>query len=75
MAGSVNAVKTIAVRPAVTAITGGSGNVPVSVAEDATSTTLSILSVVAPIAVASLLVLFFTWVFWYFFLRTPPKKD
>lgn len=74
VAGGVNAVKTVAVRPAVTATTGGAGNVPVSVAEDATSTTLSVLSVVAPIAVGSILVLFLTWVFWYFFLRTPSRK-
>ncbi len=74
VAGGVNAVKTIAIRPAVTATTGGAGNVPVSVAEDATSTTLSVLSVVAPIAVGSILVLFLSWVFWYFFLRVPSKE-
>src|SRR3989337_3990592 len=34
VAGSVNAVKTLAVRPAVTVTTGGAGNVPVSMAEE-----------------------------------------
>lgn len=74
VAGGVNAVKTVAVRPAVTATTGGAGNVPVSVAEDATSTTLSVLSIVAPIAVGSILILFLTWLIWYFFLRTPSRQ-
>lgn len=52
VAGSVHAVKSVAVRPAVTATTGGSGNVPVSIAEDLISTLLSILSVVIPLLIA-----------------------
>lgn len=79
MAGSVHAVKTVVIRPAVGIATAGVGNVPVSMAEDVTSTTLSVLSIVMPIAVISIVVLFFTWVFWYLFLRTPekpgPKQD
>lgn len=73
VAGGVHTVKTVAVRPTVTATTGGAGNVPVSVAEDATSTTLSVLSVIAPIVVGSLLVLFLTWAIWFFFLRSPSE--
>lgn len=57
VAGSVHAVKAIAVRPAVTAATGSLGNIPVSMAEDATSTVVSFLSVVLPVVVACLLVL------------------
>src|SRR5512143_2842386 len=34
VAGSVHVAKSAAVRPAVTAVTGGAGNVPVSIAED-----------------------------------------
>lgn len=79
MAGSVHAVKSVAIRPAVGVATAGVGNVPVSVAEDITSTSLSILSIMVPIAVTVLVVLFFTWVFWYLFLRRPakpgPKQD
>ncbi|HUV15517.1 MAG TPA: DUF4126 domain-containing protein [Pelolinea sp.] len=74
MAGSVHAVKSAAVRPVVSAATAGVGNVPVSVAEDVTSTTLSVLSIVVPVAVFSLVVLFFTWVFWYFFLREKKGR-
>jgi cytochrome bd-type quinol oxidase subunit 2 len=75
VAGSVNLVKSAAVRPAVSAVSGTSGNVPVSVAEDATSTTLSVLSVAAPTVVGILLVLLGTWLLYYFFLRPPAEKD
>jgi hypothetical protein len=71
ISGGVHAVKSAAIRPAVTATTGGSANVPVSVAEDVTSTTLSILSIVVPIVVFIVVVLFFTWVIWYFYLQSP----
>jgi hypothetical protein len=75
MAGSVHTVKSVAIRPAVGIATAGAGNVPISVAEDVTSTSVSILSIVAPVAVTILVVLFFTWVFWYLFLRTPKKPE
>jgi len=73
VAGGVHVVKSAAIRPAVTVSTGGTANVPVSMAEDVTSTTLSVLSIVVPIAVASILVLFLTWVAWYFWLRPKLK--
>ena len=62
VAGSVHAVKAAAVRPAVTATTGGAGNVPVSIAEDIVSTILSILAVVVPVLISVLLVMFAAWV-------------
>lgn len=73
VAGSVHAVKTTMIRPAVTAATGGTANVPVSVAEDVTSTTVSVLSILVPAAVFTLVVLFFTWVIWHFLLH-PPRN-
>jgi len=73
VAGSVHAVKTVAIRPTVTAATGSAGNIPISVAEDATSTTVSVLSVVAPIVVVCLLAAFFSWALWFFFLRSPEE--
>ncbi len=66
IAGSVHVVKAAAVRPVVTATTGGAGNVPVSIAEDIISTVMSILAIVVPIVVAILLlvmiVLLFQWI-------------
>ena len=51
VAGGVNAVKSLVVRPAVTATTAGVGNIPVSMAEDATSTIVSFLSIVLPVII------------------------
>ncbi len=55
VSGSVHAFKSLTIRPAVTATTGGAANVPVSVAEDVTSTGVSLLSVIVPIFAVSLL--------------------
>ena len=60
VSGSVHAIKSVAVRPAVTATTGGAGNVPVSIAEDIFSTVTSILAIVLPIMVVIILVLTIT---------------
>jgi len=57
VAGGVHAVKSAVVRPAVSAVSGGFGNIPVSIAEDATSTAVSFLSIIVPVVVACLLVL------------------
>ncbi len=69
VAGGVHAVKSVAVRPAVTATTGGAGNIPVSIAEDLLSTVLSILSVVVPVLIACLLVLVTAWIVWRLWRR------
>lgn len=69
VAGSVHAVKSIAVRPAVTATTGGAGNIPVSILEDLISTILSILSVVVPAVFAMFIILFTSWLLWWIWRR------
>jgi hypothetical protein len=60
VSGGVHAVKSLVVRPLVTATTGGAGNVPVRVAEDATSTAVSFLSILVPVIAACLVVLITT---------------
>jgi hypothetical protein len=55
VAGSVHAVKSVVVRPAVTATTAGAGDIPVSVMEDVVATMLSVLSVVIPVLVGIIL--------------------
>jgi hypothetical protein len=57
VAGGVHAVKALAIRPAVTATTGGVANVGVSIAEDITSTAVSFLSIILPVIIACVLVL------------------
>ena len=69
VAGSVHVVKAAAVRPVVTATTGGAGNIPVSIAEDVFSTLLSILAIVFPILVAVVLILMVT-----LFLRWRQRR-
>jgi hypothetical protein len=74
VAGGAHVVKAAAVRPAVTATTGGAGNVPVSIAEDVISTVLSILSVVIPILVGILLVVLVAFIIWWFWRRSLRKN-
>jgi hypothetical protein len=65
VAGGVHAAKSVLVRPAVTATTAGTADVPVSIVEDVAATTLSVLSVLIPILVAViLLILLFLLVWW-----------
>jgi hypothetical protein len=64
VAGGVHTVKAGAIRPAVTATTGGAGNVPVSIMEDVVSTVVSVLSVLIPIVVACVLILVTAWIIW-----------
>jgi hypothetical protein len=73
-AGSVHTVKSVAIRPAVTATTGGTANVPVSIAEDVISTTLSVLSIVVPVLVGVLLVTLVALVIWWFWRRAQRRR-
>jgi len=74
VAGSVHAAKSLAVRPAVSATTGGAGNVPVSILEDAISTLLSILSVVIPALIAMLVILLTSWIIWRWWRRANRMR-
>lgn len=56
IAGTVHVAKAGVVRPFVTATTGGVGNVPVSIAEDAVSTVVSALAIVVPFLIGTLLI-------------------
>ena len=69
VAGGVHAVKSLAVRPAVTATTAGAANVPVSIAEDVVSTLLSILSVIVPVVIACALVMITAYIIWRLYRR------
>jgi len=74
VAGSVHVVKSAAVRPIVTATTAGIGNVPVSIAEDVTSTVVSLLSILVPIAIAVLIIIAMVFLLWWW-ARRPSKKE
>jgi hypothetical protein len=74
MSGGVHTVKSAAVRPAVTATTGGAGNVPVSILEDVVSAVVSILAVVVPVLFAMLVILFTAWVVWMLWRRANRMR-
>src|SRR4030066_2428877 len=75
VAGTVHAVKPAALRPAVTATTGGAGNVPVSIAEDVVATITSILAVVVPIILTVIFIMFAAWLIWYFWRRANSLRS
>lgn len=74
IAGGVHAVKSTAVRPAVTATTGGVGNVPVSIAEDIVATITSLLAIIVPILFAFFFILFMGWFVWLMARRSNKVK-
>ena len=75
VSGTVHVVKSVAVRPAITASTGGAGNVPVSMAEDIIATGLSILAIIIPIMIAFVFILFTSLVVWLFWRRNKRKEN
>jgi len=74
VAGSVHAVKSVAVRPTVTATTAGVGNIPVSIAEDLLATFVSILAAVVPVFISALIILITAWVIWLFWRRVNRER-
>jgi len=74
VAGGVHAVKSLAVRPAITATTGGTANVPVSIAEDIISTLLSIIAAVVPVVIAVILVLLAALIVWWIWRRINRQR-
>lgn len=75
IAGSVHIVKSVAVRPAVTATTAGAGNVPVSLAEDLIATFTSILSIIMPLLVGLLLIFVIILVIMWFKRRAAKRRS
>ena len=74
IAGTVHAIKSVVIRPAVTATTAGAANVPVSILEDAISTILSVLSVVLPIIMGITLLTLAALLIWWLVRRKTKKR-
>jgi hypothetical protein len=68
LAGGVHVAKT-AVRPAVTATTGGTGNWAVSLAEDLLAFISAILAILLPVFMVLMVIFFFLVVFWWWSRR------
>jgi len=73
IAGSVHVAKAGIYRPAVTATTGGAGNIPVSIAEDFIASLTSILALIVPVILACMLVLVTALVIWWLWRRKPVR--
>ncbi|HEU4744479.1 MAG TPA: DUF4126 domain-containing protein [Anaerolineales bacterium] len=73
VAGTVHVAKAGAVRPMVTATTGGAGNIPVSIAEDVVSTVLSFLAIVLPVLVGTLLIVFAAFLIYWLYRRSNRR--
>ena len=73
VAGGVHAVKSLAIRPVVTATTGGVANVPVSIAEDVISMILSFVSVVVPVLLACILIMITAYIVWWLYRRSRAQ--
>lgn len=74
VAGSVHAVKSVAVRPAVTATTGGAGNVPISILEDVSSTVFSIIAIVIPALILAVIIVLSAFVVWWIWRRINKER-
>lgn len=75
VAGSVHAAKSVVVRPAVTATTGGAANPIVGLMEDITALTVSVLAAVLPVLFAAIIILLTALVvFWLYRRATRPGR-
>lgn len=74
VAGTVHVAKAGALRPAVTATTGGAGNVPVSIAEDIVATVLSILAIVLPVLIGTFLIVIAAFIIYWLYRRSNRRN-
>jgi hypothetical protein len=72
IAGGVHTVKSAVVRPMVTATTAGAANIPISIGEDAISTTVSVISIILPWL--GILILIITMILVIIFIRKFVEK-
>lgn len=75
IAGGVHITKAGLYRPALTATTGGAGNIPVSIAEDIIATIASLLAVIVPVILAFMLLLFASLLIWWLIQRIQARAN
>ncbi len=76
-AGTVHAAKSVVLRPAVTATTGGAGHPFVSLAEDIVAAIISIIAVVLPALITGAVIVitaFIVWLLWRNRGRPAPAR-
>ncbi|MDX9992376.1 MAG: DUF4126 domain-containing protein [Anaerolineales bacterium] len=75
IAGGVHTVKAAAVRPAITATTGGAVNPLVAVTEDIIATITSLLAMIIPVLMGVLAVILLAFLAWWLVLRINKKNQ
>jgi hypothetical protein len=73
VAGTVHVAKAGALRPAVTATTGGAGNIPVSIAEDVVSTVVSFVAIALPVLIGTLMIVLAAFIMYWLYRRTNRR--
>src|SRR6185369_9322924 len=73
VAGTVHVAKAGALRPIVTATTGGVGNVPVSIAEDIVATVMSFVAIVLPLLIGTFLIVIAAFLIFWLYKRSNRK--
>ena len=73
VAGTVHVAKAGVMRPLVTATTGGTANTPVSIAEDVTSTVLSVVAIILPIVIGTLIVVLAAFIVYWLYRRSDKQ--
>jgi hypothetical protein len=73
VAGTVHVAKAGALRPAVTATTGGVGNIPVSIAEDVVSTVVSFLAIALPVLIGTLMIVLAAFILYWLSRRSNRR--
>ena len=73
VAGTVHVAKAGVVRPIVTATTGGVANTPVSIAEDVTSTVVSVVAIILPILIGVLIIVGIAFLIYWLYKRADQQ--
>lgn len=73
MAGTVHGAKSVVLRPAVTATTGGTANPVVSVVEDFIALFISVAAVVLPVLISAIIILLTALVIWWLWRRSAKQ--
>jgi hypothetical protein len=71
---TVHAAKSVVLRPAVTATTGGVANPAVSMAEDVVALIISVLAVVLPVVIAAVIILLTAFIVWWLWRRSASPR-
>jgi hypothetical protein len=68
-AGAVHGAKSVVLRPTITAVSGGTANPIVSIAEDVVALAISVIAVVLPVLISAIIILLTALILWWLWRR------